>query len=485
MDYRVGEYLHTCIPRGPSHTQGSLCIIETRYNYWLPKVIDNALAEFPEWGLYVCAPPEILGWLTKEFPGIKGIGLDVKAGAASSDIFNSVMFSPDIWKVFDTEYVLMFQCDSVMAPFAASKLPVSNKDFYGAACGNINDETKFIINGGLSYRKVSAFAKACTLLTEEDKKLPEDVAFCNVMRRHSFNLPTVKECMNFAIESFGDPSTVIGIHGTDKGYCPPCLVAATIPQPRALKIINCVSYDGEPILKTRFKMLDHAVDTFLVVESRVTHAGNPKDLTFDISEYPEFKDKITYVVIDDFPEMPPGFGKDLPWITEDSAHAWWRERYQRNICQKYVQGYDLVIISDVDEIPDPSVLQESYGEIFAAGGPVHLDMAFLVHTPNWQKREEWVRAYVCPVTAFKDLDPTLVRCTQPVNVIARAGWHCSSFFDVDRQIRKIQNFAHREHAKEIDPQVIRQRFAEGKDPYGRGDAYDCTHTLEHPWLLFV
>jgi beta-1,4-mannosyl-glycoprotein beta-1,4-N-acetylglucosaminyltransferase len=397
------------------------------------------------------------------------------------------MFSPDIWKVIDTEYVLVFQCDSVMAPGAASKLPTTNKDFYGAACGQINDDSKFVINGGLSYRKVAAFAHACTLLTDEDRKLPEDVAFCAVMRRHpeKFDLPTVKECMGFAIESFGDPSRVIGMHGTDKGYCAPSLVSALLPCERSVRVIDCVSFDGEPILKTRFKMLYHVVDTFLVVESRVTHSGQPKELTFDIAAYPEFKDKIRYVVIDEFPPMPPGFGKSISWCTPGSEEAWWRERYQRNICKEYVQGYDLAIVSDVDEIPDPAVLNESYGDILAANAPVHLDMTFLVHTPNWQKREEWVRAYVCPASVLKDLDPTSVRCTQPANVIKRAGWHCSSFFDVDRQIRKIQHFAHREHAGDTSAEVIRQRFAEGKDPYGRGPEFDCFHTMEHPWLLFV
>jgi beta-1,4-mannosyl-glycoprotein beta-1,4-N-acetylglucosaminyltransferase len=487
MDARVGDYLHATIDATVPKTRGSLCIIETRYTYWLPRVIRNALSEFSEWDLYVCAPPEVLGWVTSQFPGVKGIGLDMRGGPASAAVFNSVMFSPDIWNVFQTDYVLVFQCDSVMAPGAASKLPDTGKDFYGAACGNIASEAEFVINGGLSYRRVDAFKKACALLTEEDRKLPEDVAFCKVMRRHpdTFALPSVKECMRFAIESFGDPSAVIGIHGTDKGYCPRCLVAATIPHPRSHTVVDCVSFDGEPILKTRFTMLRHVVDTFVVVESRVTHAGEPKKLTFDINDYPDVKDKIRYVVIDEFPPMPEGFGADIPWCTPESAEAWWRERYQRNVCKDHVAGHDVVIVSDVDEIPDPAVLEDSLADIVNAGGPVHLDMAFLVHAPNWQKREEWIRAFVCPVAAFVDIDPTEVRCSMPTHVIKRAGWHCSSFFDVARQIRKVQHFAHREFSRETSADLIRRRFEQGKDPYGRGAEFDCFDTVEHAWLLFV
>lgn len=78
---------------------------------------------------------------------------------------------------------------------------------------------------------------------------------------------------------------------------------------------------------------------------------------------------------------------------------------------------------------------------------------------------------------------------RPARVAKNGGWHCSSFFDVEQHIRKIRNYAHREHSNEIDPAAIARRFDAGKDPYGRSAEYDCFQTDEHlsvsrPYLGF-
>lgn len=484
----VGEYLVAGGHRFPQTPSGphriphehkhTLCIAETRHTYWLPLVIRNALAEFPGWDLYVAAPETVLIWLTRFFPTIKTIRLDGPMGKGVQ-IFNNLMFNPQFWEVFETEYVLMFQCDTVFAPGAWSRLPALTKDFYGAACGLLLED-EFVINGGLSLRKVSAFKKACTLLTQDLVGLPEDVAFTKLMRAHNFNLPTLKECMAFAIESSGDPTRVIGIHGTDKQYAPAALLAATLQVKPSFPIYDLVSYDGEPILDTRLKLLKGLVDTFVVVEARYTHSGQPKQLRFDSSKYPFVK----YVVIDEFPPMPPGFGANMPWVTPDSAESWWREKYQRDVAIQHIPSEPgIIICGDIDEIPDPSVLCTlTLADVEA---PIHLDMAFLVHTSEWVKQEQWTRAFVC--SSVKPPESlTEERCKMSNRVLPNAGWHCSSFFDVESQIRKIQNFAHREFSREIDPETIRQRFAAGKDPYGRtGPQFDCVSSKQYRWLDFV
>jgi len=75
------------------------------------------------------------------------------------------------------------------------------------------------MNGGLSLRKKDAMIKACETFTDEERKLPEDVAFTKCMRRQKdFSLPTMSNCFKFGIETLGDIDTVVGIHGTDKYY---------------------------------------------------------------------------------------------------------------------------------------------------------------------------------------------------------------------------------------------------------------------------
>jgi beta-1,4-mannosyl-glycoprotein beta-1,4-N-acetylglucosaminyltransferase len=491
MDRRVGTYL-TAPSVAPSIANGasqSLLIVETRESFWLPLVIQNAVTEFPEWPLFVCAPLNVLEWLAPQFPAIRGIRLDLPPGSrASPETFSAIMFSEGIWNVFETEYVLVFQCDTVFAPRAASKIPCEY-DYYGAACGDMT-ETKFVINGGLSLRRVSAFKKAITYLTDADRALPEDVAFCNVMRRvqGEFRLPSIRECMEFAIESFGDPSRVIGMHGTDKGYCPPALIAAMLPfQQKKRMIVDCFTYDGEPIMETRLKLLDSIVDRFIVVEALFTHSGEPKEPTYDPSKFEAWKDKIVYLVAE-FGPMPEGYGADVPWIKEN-GEAWWRESSQRDWMMRGLHGIPddaIMMVSDVDEIPDPSRIIDLDGSAaFPTDHAIHLDMAFMVHSPEWQKKEVWQRAFVATKGFMHDKSPTTVRCSTPTHVLPRAGWHCSSFFSVERHVQKIKSFAHREFGDQTDPETIARRFEEGKDPYGRGAEYDCVRSTEHAWLQFV
>jgi len=482
MDRRVGTYLHQQRVR-ESDVAGvqkqSLCIIETRENYWLPLVIQNALEEFSEWSVYVVGPAFVLRWVMGLFPGVKPIVLEDYS--RSVDTFNKVMFAPEFWDAIQTEYILMFQCDTVFSKNAASKLPVGGKDFYGPVCGTVLDE-EFVINGGLSYRKVSAFRTACRMLTDDDKKKPEDVAFTHLMRAHprDFTLPTLGECLDFAVESFGNPHAAVGIHGTDKGYAPAALLASTLGLrwSGGGKVYDVFSYDGEPILKTRLQLLYNVVDEFVIIEARVTHAGQPKDLTFDADEYAEWMPKITYVVIDEFPP-----NNNTSTLTD----SWCREKYQRDLASQHVTDPGgMVICGDVDEIPDPAVLAEmppGFAE------PIHLGMAFLVHQPWWKKREQWIRAFVCSTEYATQNSLTDTRLAldhgKQIRAVPDAGWHCSSFFDVDAQIRKVQHFAHREFAQEIDPETIKTRFETGKDPYGRqNETYDCDKTMEYVWLKF-
>ena len=41
---------------------------------------------------------------------------------------------------------------------------------------------------------------------------------------------------------------------------------------------------------------------FVITEATYTHNGSPKKLNFDIKNFEKFKDKITYIVVD---EPPP------------------------------------------------------------------------------------------------------------------------------------------------------------------------------------
>ena len=50
-----------------------------------------------------------------------------------------------------------------------------------------------------------------------------------------------------------------------------------------MKIIDCTTYYSEDLmLDVRFNILNEHVDKFIIVESKFSHSGKPKQLNFDI-----------------------------------------------------------------------------------------------------------------------------------------------------------------------------------------------------------
>ena len=130
-----------------------------------------------------------------------------------------------------------------------------------------------------------------------------------------------------------------------------------------MKIFDCfMYYDEDIVLDLRLNILNRYVDKFVIVESKYTHSGEKRKLLFDINKYSKFKTKIDYIILDNEPE-------NLEIISdadnEDKKNSKYimnalkRENFQRNGITKGLKmanKEDLIIISDVDEIPNLSIL---------------------------------------------------------------------------------------------------------------------------------
>ena len=58
-----------------------------------------------------------------------------------------------------------------------------------------------------------------------------------------------------------------------------------------MKLIDCFMYfDEDVVLDLRLNILKDIVDKFVIVESRIDHAGNTKKLNFDLNKFKNFKD---------------------------------------------------------------------------------------------------------------------------------------------------------------------------------------------------
>ena len=114
-----------------------------------------------------------------------------------------------------------------------------------------------------------------------------------------------------------------------------------------MKIYDCFSYwDEDLLLDLRLNVLNEHVDHFVIVEGNKTWQNNPKKLKFDINKFQKFKDKIIYIPVED---MPDG---DNPYL---------RENFQRNCILrgiKKAEEEDVIMISDLDEIPNPKKLKK-------------------------------------------------------------------------------------------------------------------------------
>jgi|TARA_Y100000389_G_scaffold7002_1_gene6709 beta-1,4-mannosyl-glycoprotein beta-1,4-N-acetylglucosaminyltransferase len=126
-----------------------------------------------------------------------------------------------------------------------------------------------------------------------------------------------------------------------------------------MKIFDCfMFYDEELLLDVRMNILNDFVDYFIIVESKYFHNGLKRELKFDINNYSKFRDKIIYLVHDQQPnsiqKIDPTDDYDL--ISKKKiTNAHIRENDQRNFIEKGLDKSDdddLILISDVDEIPN-------------------------------------------------------------------------------------------------------------------------------------
>jgi len=119
-------------------------------------------------------------------------------------------------------------------------------------------------------------------------------------------------------------------------------------------------FDEEVVLDVRLNTLDKYVDYFVIVESSFTHKGDNRNLMFNHNKFEKFKNKIIYLVYD---KQPKGIETVNENDSEDEKsrkyilNAARRENGQRNFIQNGLnkaEDNDIILISDVDEIPNLS-----------------------------------------------------------------------------------------------------------------------------------
>ncbi len=121
-----------------------------------------------------------------------------------------------------------------------------------------------------------------------------------------------------------------------------------------MKIYDCTTFYSEHMmLDARFHILDKHVEKFIVTEATYSHSGKKKELNFNIDNFPKFKDKIIYLVIDKEPNNLIEETKVADSIKRLNSikRIELSYDYMQNAIENIAQD-DLVILSDNDEIPN-------------------------------------------------------------------------------------------------------------------------------------
>jgi len=226
-----------------------------------------------------------------------------------------------------------------------------------------------------------------------------------------------------------------------------------------MKIVDCFCFYNElDLLNYRFTILDRIVDYFVLVESTHTYAGKQKDLIYQNNKdmFQQFNHKIIHIVVDDLPYKYPNINYDNGY----EGNQWHNERYQRNCIERGIKQLslvyeDIIIISDLDELPDPNTLNRVKNEeISIISNSLSMDMYY--YNLNSKKGYKWNASKILLYGLFKLILDNNLTCsdirlneikalTNYTYSIPNGGWHLSYFGDVHFIKNKLEQFSHQEY----------------------------------------
>tara|TARA_A100001234_G_scaffold179501_1_gene161814 strand:+ start:61 stop:930 length:870 start_codon:yes stop_codon:yes gene_type:complete len=221
-------------------------------------------------------------------------------------------------------------------------------------------------------------------------------------------------------------------------------------------------FDEEIVLDTRLNYLDPFVDYFVIIESCYTHRGDKRNLKFNINKFSQFKDKIIYKVYDEIPKNIQKVNDNDDEGTKSYKYimnALYRENGQRNYIGegiKEANSEDIILVSDVDEIPNLSNID--FRKITEKIILFKQDMfyyKFNLRLPNM----EWTGTKACRKKNFvnaqwlrnvKDRKYPFYRIDTlfsdkkftSVKIINKGGWHFSNIKSAEEIEHKLKSYLH-------------------------------------------
>lgn len=272
-------------------------------------------------------------------------------------------------------------------------------------------------------------------------------------------------------------------------------------------VYDCFTFFNElDLLEIRLNVLKDVVDKFVLVEAGETHTGKPKPFYFEEnkSRFAEFADRIIHVKIEKFPAV--------------CGTSWARENWQRNrideglkVCAK---DDDLILISDVDEIPNPELVAK---DVPASGVTIYNQRYYAfylnyddVRQQYWYgtrrvRYRDFLHAYdgvkvleneILPSIVNEGTTASKIRCRHlprsrgGEKVMQHGGWHFTCLGGAKAVVRKMQSVVPHHDFNPDDQSLTEERVAKlilkGQGPALKMNCFavpfDCRfprYVLEH------
>ena len=221
-------------------------------------------------------------------------------------------------------------------------------------------------------------------------------------------------------------------------------------------------YNEDVILDLRLNYLNQFVDKFVIVESTFDHSGQKKRLNFNINKFLNFKDKIKYFVLD---KQPANIEKINDNDTDEDKsikyilNGYKRDHFQRNYISdgiSEVNENDIIIISDIDEIPNLKKID--LNDI--KDNLVFFNQKMCYYKFNlFQKDYKWVGSRACKKKNL--ISPQWLRDVKPKNypkwrvdtyfsklkytnviLVDNGGWHFSYLNTPELIEQKLKSYTH-------------------------------------------
>jgi len=241
-----------------------------------------------------------------------------------------------------------------------------------------------------------------------------------------------------------------------------------------MKIVDCfIFYNELEMLNYRLNLLYPYVDYFIIVEAYQTHVGREKSLFFkeNAERFKKFSDKIIHVIVELPYKYPCCIEKKEQWKNEE----YHRDSITEGLKNLKLDEQDVLILSDIDEIPNPELLRAMKNNQIVPFDQVSLEQDFYYYNLRCRFQFKWYHSKIMKYGWYKQSDLTFNKIRGITNsAFDNGGWHLSNFGDSEFISNKLKNYSHQEYnSKEFtDISRIEDKIKTCKDLFGRNHEFD-------------